>query len=422
MTDAPFMTQFRLEFSDDGIVHLIFDCPGRTMNLFSNAAIEDIGAFSAWLPGAPVRGVLIRSGKENAFCAGADLTELQTAYDEIVASPPHRRFNHAFEHFFRLSAALRGLEAAGKPVVAAIAGLALGGGCELAMAAHYRVLVDAPGVALGLPESLVGLLPGGGGTQRLPRLIGVEAALPILLGGVRLEGQAALAAKLVDALAVPGEEIARAEAWLRQQTTRSQPWDCDGWQSMQAADVSAAIAPVRAEVTAHTLGNYPAPLAILDCIEFGLPQVFDGAIRTEMAIFAHLIQREEPRNMIRTMFVAKTEYERLKRKDALPASLSAGLAVAKAAMASLPDNPNLASAGFGNIALGATRRPTKGLWLDEPEAQPSRKEVDRIAAEIEAVARDWSGDERRLLDYAVVSTLGFPAYLGGPLAWAMRQA
>src|ERR1700676_74814 len=106
------------------------------------------------------------------------------------APPPETRDRVAFEHFFSLSQALRGIETAGKPVAAAIGGLALGGGGELALAAHYRVMVDDPKVAFGLPESLVGLLPGAGGTQRLPRLIGIEKALPVLLEGARLSGPA----------------------------------------------------------------------------------------------------------------------------------------------------------------------------------------------------------------------------------------
>src|SRR4029453_3952204 len=106
--------------------------------------------------------------------------ELETAYDMIVAAPEAERDRVAFDYFFGLSQGLRKLETAGKPVAVAIAGLALGGGAEFALAAHYRVITDQPQSSFGLPESLVGLLPGGGGTQRLPRLIGIEAARAVL--------------------------------------------------------------------------------------------------------------------------------------------------------------------------------------------------------------------------------------------------
>src|ERR1700751_199464 len=114
----------------------------------------------------------------------------------IMAAPPVERDRVAFDHFFRVSLGLRKLEPAGKPVAVAITGLALGGGAEFALAAHYRVITDQPQSTFGLPESLVGLLPGGGGTQRLPRLIGIEAALPVLLDGARLGGGAGFAGAL----------------------------------------------------------------------------------------------------------------------------------------------------------------------------------------------------------------------------------
>lgn len=378
----PALEQFRLEFQDNGLVHLVFDAPGRTMNVFSNAAIHELAAFVAWLGKSDVRGVLIRSGKDTAFCAGADLTELGVAYDMIVAAPQCDRFNIAFDHFFPLSAALRALETAGKPVAAAIAGLALGGGCELALAAHFRVLTDSPRAALGLPESLVGLLPGAGGTQRLPRLIGVEQALPILLEGARLASAAALDAGLVDAVVAPGEEIAAAEQWLLTATDPCQPWDRTERAATRPGQVTAQIDPVRMRVMAETAGLYPAPIAILDCVEYGLPQCFDGAIRSEMAIFAHLIQRPEPRNMIQTLFLGKTDYERHARKETLP--------------------------GFIADVLEALR-PLGTDWRD-----PALRE------RADALVRPWvdaqSESDQRMADYAVVSQLGYPAYLGGPFS------
>ncbi len=300
---VPSLTQFRVEPQDNGLVHLVFDCPGRTMNVFSNAAIHELATFAAWLAEADVKGALIRSGKGNAFCAGADLTDLGVAYDMIMQAHPRDRFTVAFDHFFPLSKAIRALETAGKPVAAAIAGLALGGGCELALGAHYRVLVDDPKIGMGLPYSLVGLLRGAGGTQRLPRLVGVDAALPILLDGERLSGQAALSAGLVHELAAASDEIARAEAWLLAFKNAAQPWDRADWQSPL---VTSLLNQRRASADSRN----PAFAAILDCVEFGVPQSFEGAIRSEMAIFAALIQRPEPRNMIQTLFLGKTDYER----------------------------------------------------------------------------------------------------------------
>src|ERR1700722_18233081 len=207
------LQQFRAERSENNVLHLVFDMPGRAMNVFSNAAIAELASFSEWLRGSDVKGVVIRSGKPSAFCAGADLGELGQAYDMIMAAPVEARGKVAFDHFFPLSQALRGIETAGKPVAAAIAGLALGGGGELALATHHRVMVDDPKGGFGLPESLVGLLPGGGGPQRLPRLTGIEKALPILLEGARLSGQAAIAAGVVNQLVPAGGGVGTAARW-----------------------------------------------------------------------------------------------------------------------------------------------------------------------------------------------------------------
>jgi 3-hydroxyacyl-CoA dehydrogenase / enoyl-CoA hydratase / 3-hydroxybutyryl-CoA epimerase len=376
---VPSFTQFHLESRANGLVHLVFDCPGRTMNVFSNAAIHELSAFAAWLSEADVKGVLIRSGKDNAFCAGADLTELGDAYDMIMQARPRDRFNRSFDHFFPLSRSIRALETAGKPIAAAIAGLALGGGCELALGAHYRVMVDDPKIGMGLPESLVGLLPGAGGTQRLPRLVGVDAALPILLDGVRLSGEAALSAGLVHELATAGNEVAKAEAWLLSAKDARQPWDRAGWQSP-------LVTPMLAERRALADRHNPAVTAILDCVEFGLPQSFEGAIRSEMAIFAHLIQRPEPRNMIQTLFLGKTDYDRLMRKGALP--------------------------------------PFVTDVVDAVKDVPGDRNDPAVLRAISAVVRPWlstqNPEELRIADYAVVKETGYPAFLGGPFTFAVR--
>src|ERR1700724_4817451 len=214
MTVLGKLKEFRAERAENDVLHLVFDMPGRPMNVFSNAAIGELSVFGEWLRGSDVKGVVIRSGKPSAFCAGADLNELGQAYDMIMAAPAAARDRVAFDHFFALSQALRRIETAGKPVAAAIAGLALGGGGELALAAHHRVMVDDPKAAFGLPESLVGLLPGAGGTQRLPRLTGIEKALPVLLEGARLSGHAAIEAGVIDQLVPAGEEGAAAGRWV----------------------------------------------------------------------------------------------------------------------------------------------------------------------------------------------------------------
>jgi 3-hydroxyacyl-CoA dehydrogenase/enoyl-CoA hydratase/3-hydroxybutyryl-CoA epimerase len=419
----PQLEQFQIELQANGLAHLIFNSPGRTMNVFSNAAIHELGQVASWLAAADIKGLLIRSGKTNAFCAGADLNELGVAYEMIIAAPQRDRFNVAYDHFFPLSRAIRALETTGKPVAAAIAGLALGGGCELALGAHYRVLVDDPKIGMGLPESLVGLLPGAGGTQRLPRLIGMEAALPILLEGTRLGSNAALDAGLVDVLCAQGEEIERAESWLLGAPQASQPWDRSDWMPVPVASVSSRMDLVRKQILEETLGHYPAPIAIADCIEFGLPQCFDGAIRSEMAIFAHLIQREEPRNMIQTMFLGKMSYDSYLRKGILPDFIAPIVAAAKAVKFSSTEQSELANAGFSQFeSVGAPMRQriAAGYWIDSADGAAAAKVVARISAAIAPLGANLAPEDRRLADYAVVKETGFPAYLGGPFAFGSR--
>ena len=425
------LQQFRTERTENNVLHLIFDMPGRPMNVFSNAAIAELSLFSQWLRESDVKGVVIRSGKSSAFCAGADLGELGLAYDMIMAAPAEARDRVAFDHFFPLSLALRGIESADKPVAAAIAGLALGGGGELALAAHHRVMVDDPKAAFGLPESLVGLLPGGGGTQRLPRLTGVEKAFPILLEGARLSGQAAVAAGVVDELVPVGEEVAAAERWVLSHPAASQPWDRPGWRPKDFDRVAAIIERKRAGILAETLGHYPAPLAILDCVAQGLPQPFDEAIRTEMQIFSKLIQRREPRNMIRTLFLGRLDHDRLRKAGGIPASVEQAVAAVSDALqaggnADEPLANAFARAGFhgptskapafdGVIAQAA-------FWLEAEPITDGKRALRECLAQAYAVAGQWrpklSEDERRAADYLLVKNCGFPAYMGGAFASA----
>jgi 3-hydroxyacyl-CoA dehydrogenase/enoyl-CoA hydratase/3-hydroxybutyryl-CoA epimerase len=425
------LQQFRTERSENGVLHLVFDMPGRPMNVFSNAAIAELSAFSQWLRESDVKGVVIRSGKSSAFCAGADLGELGLAYDMIMAAPAEARDRVAFDHFFPLSQAMRGIETAGKPVAAAIAGLALGGGGELALAAHHRIMVDDPKAAFGLPESLVGLLPGAGGTQRLPRLIGIEKALPVLMEGARLSGQAAIAAGVVDQLVPVGEEVGAAEQWVLSNPSVSQLWDRPGWRPADADHAVAIVELKRAGVLAETLGHYPAPLAILDCIGQGLPQTFDDAIRTEMQIFSKLIQRREPRNMIRTLFLGRLDHDRLRKAGGIPETVEQAVAAVSEALKAHGNADAvlanaLARAGFRGTA--STPPAFDGViaqaafWLEAEPVTDGKRALRERLARAYAVADEWrtrlSEDERRAADYLLVKNCGFPAYMGGAFSSA----
>lgn len=412
----PLLSQFRVETQANGLVHLVFDCPDRSMNVFSNVAIHELGAFAEWLHRTDVRGVVVRSGKPSGFCAGADLTELGVAYKMIVAAPPADRFDIAFAHFFPLSHAIRRLETAGKPVAAAIAGVALGGGCELTLGCHYRVLTQSPRALLGLPECAVGLLPGAGGTQRMPRLVGVELGLEVLLQGRNLTGQQALEAGLVHAVVEEGAEVVAAEAWLLSDAAHAtQPWDHPGNRPMAHSDYAPAIRAHRARELARMLGHEPAPLAILDCIELGLMQPLDGAIRSEMAVFARLIQRPEPRNMIHTMFLGKQAADKVRRGGGIGPMVETVLAQATAAIeAAVAECPALRKAGFsGGKGVTAPVQSAVGedFWFS---SQPGlRSAIGALAVRLGALAANLSDEQLLQLDHLICVQGSIPAYAGG---------
>jgi len=416
----PRLEQFRIEDGRDAIIHLVFDMPDRSMNVFSNSAIHELERFALWLNDADVRGVVIRSGKTNAFCAGADLGELGQAYDMIMAESEAERHKIAFDHFFPLSLAIRTLETSGKPVAVAIAGLALGAGCELALGAHYRVLVDSPRAALGLPESLVGLLPGGGGTQRLPRIIGLPAAWPVLLDGERLSGRAALESGLVDELVAAGEEVDAAERWILAAPDDRQPWDRANWQPIDSDMLLDQVAARRADARQRPGGHYPAPFAIVECVEQGLAQPMDDAIRNEMHIFADLIQRPEPRDMIATLFAARVEHDRLAKSGGLPKNISDAVARIKGLWA----HPALAPAGFGSAP--AIVEPSASYWFESmPDDQvkaAARTVLDEIVAGALSEAPNLTLEEQALADYVAVTQSGFAAFLGGPFSLARHRS
>lgn len=434
MSDLPPMNNFRTRTTPEGILHLIFDMPGRSMNVFSNEAIQEIEAFAAWLKSSDVTGVVISSGKATAFCVGADLAELALAYEMIMAAPKQERDRLTVDHFSPIGRAFRKLETAGKPVAVAAHGLALGGGCELFLACHHRVLTDAKETQIGLPESLVGLLPGGGGTQRMPRFSGVAESLGVLIEGARFDARQAVELGAANEVVAPGQELAAAEAWIRSRPDPRQPWDQPGWRPLATEEVRAVTGPVRDDFLRRTGGHYPAELAILDCLDNGLPRGMDGGIAAEMDSFKRLVQRIEPRNMIAVKFLGRVEYDKRKRKDTLPEGLDAFAAKVKAAMdarAAKQGAIGTKALGFAGIDGGApgdiviareiaTRQPQ---WFEAPTSDVETAAFAILAAGA-VVALDrkdrFAPEDRNLVDLHCQQAAGFPAYLGGPFTFLAR--
>jgi 3-hydroxyacyl-CoA dehydrogenase/enoyl-CoA hydratase/3-hydroxybutyryl-CoA epimerase len=199
------------------------------------------------------------------------------------------------------------METCGNPVVAAINGTALGGGFELCLASHFRIAVNDSKTQIGLPEVLLGLLPGAGGTQRLPRMIGIEQALPLLLEGKKLRPEQALEKGLVNKLVATKEElIPAAVEWINTVGKKVQPWDDKGFKipggGVQTPTGVRVFMAGSALLQKKTFGNYPAPQAIMNSVYEGLQLDFDRALKVEMRYFTQCAMSQVAKNMIRTLF------------------------------------------------------------------------------------------------------------------------
>jgi 3-hydroxyacyl-CoA dehydrogenase / enoyl-CoA hydratase / 3-hydroxybutyryl-CoA epimerase len=345
----------KFEADASGIAVIAIDVPGRTMNVLTREVIADLATAIEYLAAASnITGAIITSGKDNGFAAGADLTELVEAYEP--GSTPASAMTRSRE----LSAVFRRLETCGKPIAAAINGLALGGGLELCLACHYRVLSDDPKAVVGLPEVTVGLLPGAGGTQRLPRLVGIADALPLLLDGRHIAPARAKTLGIVHGLAPKSELVDLARRWLLDQPKAEQPWDAKGFKvpggvgplaphALQSFVVGAAL------VTGGGGRNYPAPLAILSCVYEGTQVAIDVGLRIETKYFGKLLADPVARNLMRTMFVNKGAADKLAaRPKAPPKSRVEKLGVIGAGLMGAGIGHVSAKAGIGVVLLDST--------------------------------------------------------------------
>jgi 3-hydroxyacyl-CoA dehydrogenase/enoyl-CoA hydratase/3-hydroxybutyryl-CoA epimerase len=297
------LTNFRWDQDQDGIVTLTFDVPGKPVNLLSMAAVAELGKVAEKIAeDAAVKGLVIASAKPGNFCAGADLDEMEA----IAAKGGSDLAERIFVQMMNLHRVFRKLETAKKPVAAAINGTALGGGLEVALACHYRILSDDAKLRLGFPESQVGLIPGAGGTQRTPRLMGAMAALPFMLEAKRIGAQDALGMGLVHKLAPEGKLIEEAKAWIKSKPDATQPWDKKEFRIPGGGPYSASGAQVftvgNAMLRAKTYDNYPAQRFIMSAVYEGLLVDIDTALKIEARYFTRILMRPESRNMIRTLF------------------------------------------------------------------------------------------------------------------------
>jgi 3-hydroxyacyl-CoA dehydrogenase/enoyl-CoA hydratase/3-hydroxybutyryl-CoA epimerase len=287
---------------EDGIVVLTIDDPSQGANTMNAAYIASMGETVDRLEAEKddITGVVITSGKKTFF-AGGDLNDLLA-----VTKAQSKEFGDGIREVKRQ---LRRLETLGKPVVAAVNGAALGGGLEITLATHHRIVVDNPKIQLGTPEVQLGLLPGGGGVTRTVRMLGiVDALMQVLIQGKPLRPQKALELGLVSELvATPEELLPAAKAWIAANPEAVQPWDVKGYKipggtpsnPKLAQNLPAFPSNLRKQLKG---ANYPAPIAIMSAAVEGAQVDFDSAIEIEGRYFVDLATGQVAKNMIQAFF------------------------------------------------------------------------------------------------------------------------
>jgi 3-hydroxyacyl-CoA dehydrogenase / enoyl-CoA hydratase / 3-hydroxybutyryl-CoA epimerase len=262
-----------------------------------------------------VKGLVLASGHKD-FCVGADLDRLYRERDPASL----------MARLSALHGLLRRIEQLPVPVVAALTGSALGGGYELALACHHRIALDDPRIQLGLPEVSLGVIPGAGGTQRLPRLIGLQAALEHIAQGKIVRAPQAKKVGLVDALAPDRAALMEAAAaWIAQNPKSKQPWDDKRFRfpgpQPGSDDARNLFMAGSAMLYKKTAGAFPAAESAMSVVQEGCAIAFDAALLVEMREFTKLATSDQAKDMIRTLWFHRTAAE---KHEGLPAAKEHG--------------------------------------------------------------------------------------------------
>ena len=316
------LTNFKLDTDADGILTLVWDMPGKPMNVLDQSLMDELEqVIDHVVKDAAIKGVVLTSGKD-AFCAGADLSMMEAGRrqfaDAVKAQGEEAAMAAFVEQAGRGSQIFRKIETCGKPWAAAVNGVALGGGFEITLACHYRVLADNQKTQVGLPEVKVGLFPGAGGTQRIPRLMATPDALQFLFKGDSWKPAKAKQMNLVHEVAPEGEIVAKAKAWIKGGGKAVAPWDEKNFK-FPSGKIFTPMGmmiwpPANAIYRKETFDNYPAVKAVLKCVYEGLQLPMDQALRVESRYFAQIMRSKEAAAMIRSLFLSMGELNKGARR------------------------------------------------------------------------------------------------------------
>jgi len=315
------MSIFTYDVDADGVAVLSWDQPGTSMNVMTIEGFEEFETlFDKAMADDAVKGVVVTSAKKD-FAGGMDLKVLAQIRDKAGENPAQALFDFTMNGHRILRKIERNTmdpktNKGGKPVAWASPGTSAGIGTEVALACHRRFVADNPKAKIGLPEIMVGLFPGAGGTTRVTRLMGLMPAAPILLEGKMLAPAKAKAAGLIDEVVPADELLARAKAWVLEATDADivKPWDQKGYKMPGGTPYHPAgfmtFVGASAMVHGKTQGVYPAAKAMLSAIYEGAMVPFDTALKVEARWFTKVLMNPSSSAMIRSLFVNKTALEK----------------------------------------------------------------------------------------------------------------
>ncbi|MDN5788756.1 FAD-dependent oxidoreductase [Pseudorhodobacter sp.] len=391
------MPDFVMKTDTDGVATITWNVTDKSMNVMSLAAFKLLdNLIDDALADASVKGVIITSGKKD-FAGGMDLNVIAKMREDGGAQG-------IFDGVMMMHGVLRKIERAGmdpktlkggKPIVAALPGTALGIGLELPRSCHRIIAADNPKAKIGLPEIMVGIFPGGGGTTRLVRKMGAMVAAPFLLEGKLSDPAKAKAAGIIDEVVAPDQLLVRAKEWVLAATDADlvKPWDAKGYKMPGGAPYSPAgfmtFVGASAMVHAQTMGVYPAAKALLSAVYEGALVPFDLALKIEARWFTNVLMNPSSSAMIRSLFINKEALEKGAVRPAAPDQTVKKLGVIGAGMMGAGIAYVAANAGIEVVLIDAKQEAAdrgKAHASDILDKGISRKKVTE-AKKTEVLAR-----------------------------------
>ncbi len=384
--EAPPQTRnaFRIERQGD-LAIIWFDLPGEKVNKFSTWVIQEFAAIVDEMERSrDINRIILASGKPSIFIAGADVSE----FTKVTTPEQAKEYTRFGQQLFHRFSKLRQIK------VAAINGACLGGGCEIAISCDYRVMSDSPRAVIGLPETKLGIYPAWGGTTKLPRLIGLPAALDIILNGKTLDGRRAKKIGLVDDV-VPQAILMDV---AKRYTQKSRPKSDRTKIYIEGNPLARRVifGKARKAVLAQTHGHYPAPLKAIDVMEHGFAHGIEAGLQREVADVASLIQGDVAQNLVRLFFLmedSKKDRVAAKPKDVQTVGVL-GAGVMGGGIAQIVADKTEADVRMRDInwkALAGGMKAAARVWRKKVERRRmTRGEMQRKLARI-TTTTDWSG-------------------------------